>query len=446
MKKIKIGFDKHQDKDIFKIAYEPHEAPGLQLFNSDDIIRGNPSSNIVIGFVYNWKEDKPPAEVMEFFKRISNYAYITGLWKTTNGARYVFSNILANPNVNKMVLLVFGAKDNGHMLVDACVNFWKNGVDENLLIKGSKAPNPTFEQVSREGLERLRKQADLVVMRDVKDTKQVENLVKLLLQEPENAKAAPDGVEFYSLSQQQLYDDGARFDEPMHLDLSKSARRVEFIKKYSKLPLGQSVHADDLEEALEMVTAFVYEHGQMFRDQRGVITMESRSFTVTIIDALKKIPDNYSNDYIDKYVREFMEGVGEGLDEFAYTYHERIFKKWGNQVERAVALLKKSPDTRRCLISLWDPAKDLDSQSPPCLDYIWLVVRDGKLEMHVVYRSHHISTVTRDGKLLPGEGALVPNLYALGTLQEDISKKIGVPRGSLVLNDFSAHLYVSEVK
>jgi thymidylate synthase len=141
-----------------------------------------------------------------------------------------------------------------------------------------------------------------------------------------------------------------------------------------------------------------------------------------------------------------MEGIGEKLDDFAYTYHERIFKKWGNQPEKIVGILKNHPNTRRAMISLWDPAIDIGNSSPPCLDFIWAVIRNNKLEFHVVYRSHHLATVTESGKLMSGEGAFVPNLYALATLQKYIADRLGIARGPLALTDFSGHLYVSRVK
>jgi thymidylate synthase len=160
---------------------------------------------------------------------------------------------------------------------------------------------------------------------------------------------------------------------------------------------------------------------------------------------LEKIPQGFSKEYIEKYVTEFMEGKGEKLDEFAYTYHERIFKKWGNQPEKITEALKNNPNTRRALINLWDTESDIGSSSPPCLDFIWFVIRNDELEMHVVYRSHHLATVTKNGKLMEGEGAFVPNLYALATLQDKISKELKIKRGPLILTDFSGHLYVSEI-
>ena len=366
MKTIKIGYDPHISKDIKKLVFE--KAPDKTIFSSQDVLFGNHNSNIAICFVYNWKSDKPPKEIHDLFVKLSNYAVVTGYWRTTNGGKYAFANILSNPNINKLVVLVFGSRDNGHLLVDALVNLWKNGVDKDGIIAGCRAPNPKFEGISNRALARLTAQADLVVLRGITDLSLPEQVVKAQIQEPENAvpAAAFKGLEFYSnlklcsdpafcsphSSAGLMYDGGCRFEEPMIIDFSSATEEVTFNK--GKNVLSQSIEVDDLEQAAEQVAAFIFQHGDMNRDQRGIITAEYRSFSLTVKDSLSKIPSCFSKEYITKYVKEFMEGVGEGLDDFAYTYHERIFKRWGNQAERAVRLLKQNPNTRRVLISLWD--------------------------------------------------------------------------------------------
>lgn len=447
MEKVKIGYDGFLGKSVFKLKYSSEEIPKLQLFNKSDVIAGNPGSNIALCFVYTWKDDTPPKEIMEKFVKNSNYTALSGFWRTTNGGRYAFANILANPNINKMLVVVFGAEDNGHLLVDSLVNLWKYGVDKEGIIINSKAPNPKFEQVPFEALERLRKQLDLVVLRNVKDSSVIDNALKALIQEPGNAFDVIDGAEFVSnvVKNNKLYDDGARFDKPYLLNLSENSKKPEFEEKNLNKLVGQSIQADNLDDGIRQAASFVFKNGTKLSDQRGIMTFESRSFTITVLDPLEKIPAGFSKEYIEKYVNEFMEGKGEGLDEFAYTYHERIFKRWGDQPKKITEALKKNPNTRRALINLWDPLTDIESSSPPCLDFIWLVVRNDKLELHVVYRSHHLATVTKDGKLMEGEGAFVPNLYALATLQDKISKELKIKRGPLVLTDFSGHLYVSEI-
>lgn len=451
MKTITIDYDNHLCKDVKKVEFAKDEFPKMQLFNSEDVIIGNPSSSVAICFVYTWKEDYAPKKIKEFFQKISNYASITGFWRTTNGGRYAFSNILANPNINKIILLVFDSKDNGHLLVDSMKCLWEKGVDENGVIIDTKAPNPKFEQVPIEALFHAKKQADLLILRKLSenDFKKIEEVVKACIQEPKNAKQKSDfeNLEFYSDYRIDglIYDDGARFDKPFIIDLSSSAKRVSYEEKSYAAMLGQSIQAKNLSDAATQVASYIFKNGSSFYDERGILNLESRSFTLTVMDPLEIIPNHFDKKYIKRYVDEFMNGKGVDLEEFAYTYHNRIFKKWGNQVEKAIEILKRSPNTRRCLISLWDQTIDLNNPNAPCLDFIWFVIRGEKLELHATYRSHHLATITEDGKLMSGEGALVPNLYALGTLQKYVADSIKKERGPLVLNDFSGHLYVSNV-
>lgn len=451
MKIVTIGYDNLLKKDLKKINFESEDFPKIQLFNTSDVITGNPNSNIAIAFIYNWKTDVAPENIRNLFQKISNYAALTGYWRTTNGARYAFANMLANPNINKLLLLIFEKEDNGHLLADALRNFWKNGVNENNIIINSKAPNPKFEQVPKQALERIRQQADLLILKNIKDNQdEIERLLRGLIQEPENAIDLKEfqNLEFYSnvIKNNMLYDDGIRFEQPLTIDLSTTAQNVKFEQKNLVASIGQSIQVNNLKDALENMTAFILKNGSTILDQRNIITIECRSITTTILNPLEKLPENFSKEYLDKYLDEFLNGKGEKLDEFVYTYHERIFKKWGNQPEKIVALMKKNPNTRRALITLWDPSEDSGNESPPCLDFIWVVVRDNALEFHVVYRSHHIATVTEDGKLLPGEGALVPNIYAIAALQQNMAKALNMKTGPLVLTDFSGHLYVSRIK
>jgi len=454
MEIITIDKDDLQKKKVKKLIFGRDELPKTQLFNSEDVISGNPGSNIAIGFIYTWKEDSPPPEILSLFQRLSNYAALTGLWRTTNGGRYVFSNILANPNINKLVLLVFGAIDNGHLLVHTAENLWKYGCDSDGIVKNCKAANPKFEQVTQEGLERIRKQADLITVRKIKhDFDRIEKLIRALIQEPKNAIPTSEfndlTLKFISnipelAKAEVLYDDGARFESPLHIDLTSSARKVEFVEQLLIPSIGGSIHAKNLEEGLKQVASFVYTNGSASVDMRKLKMIECRSLSITILDPLEKIPEDFSKAYIDQYVEEFMRGVNTE-SEFTYNYHERIFRRWGDQVSKAICLLKDNPNTRRAVISLWDQSLDIDSTTPPCLDMIWLCVRDRKLELHATYRSHHLATVTQAGKLMKGEGAFVPNAYALGVLQKHVADILDRDCGPLVINDGSGHIHITEV-
>jgi thymidylate synthase/tetrahydromethanopterin S-methyltransferase subunit A len=449
-----IGSDPFLNRPIKKLIFD--SPPKLQLFNESDVIIGHPSSNLAIAVIYTWKTDSPPETFRKIVEKLSNYAYLTGYWRTTNGARYVFSNILADPNVNKLFVLIFDASDNGHLLANALSNFWQNGTDENNIIINSKAQNPKFEQLSSQALSRIREQCDLIIVPNIteKDFPELDFLIKKSIDEPDNGANLDNSKSLKPIFISQviknhiIYDDGARFPEPFDVDLTQTAKKVTYTKKTIDSTIGQSIQAEDLDDALDQIAAFVFEHGSSFEDERKIINIECRSLSITIRDPLRKIPEGFSEGYIKDYVSEFMAGPKPDA-RLDYNYHDRIFKRWGNQVERVILLLsdsEKSLSTRRAAISLWDPATDLENPTAPCLTLIWTVIRENRLEFHVLFRSHHLATVTTEGKLMPGEGAFVPNIYAIATLQDHISKRLNMTRGPLVLTDFSGHLYMSKVK
>ena len=234
MKTKIIGKDHFLKKDIKKIIFDNKKMPESQVFNNSDVIFGNPNSNIAICFIYTWSSEYAPEDIRRLADKISNYSAVTGFWRTTNGARYVFSNILSNPNINKVLLLVFDREDNGHLLVDSLTKLWTKGVDENGIINECNAPNPKFEQIPIDGLNRLKKQADLLILKNLTKSNfdKIESVIKAGFQEPKNAKDVNnfEGLEFYSniIKNDKIYDNGARFDTPFFIDLSNSTKKVNF--------------------------------------------------------------------------------------------------------------------------------------------------------------------------------------------------------------------------
>lgn len=58
-----------------------------------------------------------------------------------------------------------------------------------------------------------------------------------------------------------------------------------------------------------------------------------------------------------------------------------------NQLEAVIDSLKSNPDSRRHIITLWNPAQQSQMALPPCYLYFQFFVDNGKLNMFVVQRS-----------------------------------------------------------
>lgn len=118
---------------------------------------------------------------------------------------------------------------------------------------------------------------------------------------------------------------------------------------------------------------------------------------------------------------------------FHGAYGHRLRRNWGrDQIAEAVRLLRDTPDTRRAVLSLWDPAMDLGSNSldVPCNTTIYCKVRDGRLFMTVGNRSNDIVW-----------GLYGANVVQWSVLQEYLALKIGVQPGPLTTLSDSFHAY-----
>ncbi len=138
-----------------------------------------------------------------------------------------------------------------------------------------------------------------------------------------------------------------------------------------------------------------------------------------------------------RYVHDLLEG---SESEFVYTYHDRLFDyptceggdgdgRGYDQIAYIVDKLKTEPASRRAMGITWYPGKDMASANPPCLQRMQCFVRDGKLNMHVEFRSNDMLS------------ALGANMYALAHLQKAVADAVGVAVGWYSHTSVSAHIY-----
>ena len=114
------------------------------------------------------------------------------------------------------------------------------------------------------------------------------------------------------------------------------------------------------------------------------------------------------------------------------TFHAPYGYRIGDQLERVIDLLKRSPDTRRAVLQIWDHGKDLakDGKDLPCNDMVFLKIRDGRLHMSVLCRSNDMLW-----------GAYGANVVQFSFLQEYIARSVGVELGAYHQYSDSFHVY-----
>lgn len=128
--------------------------------------------------------------------------------------------------------------------------------------------------------------------------------------------------------------------------------------------------------------------------------------------------------------------------DFVYTYHDRLFHYTCgaedipndyrfdvSQIDNIISKLTNDPTSRRAQAITWYPEDDMESNNPPCLQRIQFLVRDGKLNMDVNFRSNDCLS------------AMGQNMYALVFLQDYVATALGIEMGIYSHYITSAHFY-----
>jgi len=119
---------------------------------------------------------------------------------------------------------------------------------------------------------------------------------------------------------------------------------------------------------------------------------------------------------------------------YEYSYGPRIFNFQGktDQVnDYIIPLLKNDPNSRRAVISLFNPNTDSDvmNKNVPSLMFIHYKIIDGKLNCTCFIRSNDFFI------------GWVGNVYQIFLLQKTIAEKLNIKTGALTTISSSAHIF-----
>ena len=138
---------------------------------------------------------------------------------------------------------------------------------------------------------------------------------------------------------------------------------------------------------------------------------------------------------MDDYIAQMLDDAPnqEGVK---YTYGQRLrswFKK--DQIQQAIDKLILEKDSSRVVMSLWDVKDYENSDSPPCLNHLWLRIVENELSLTATFRSNDMFS------------AWPANAMGLRALQQHILDKIlekidyPLKLGPLITVSQSAHIY-----
>lgn len=201
------------------------------------------------------------------------------------------------------------------------------------------------------------------------------------------------------------------------------------------------INSKTIAEAWERAVSTCWEEGLEFDTEYGEKAKEILGLLVTVKEPFSE-PRIHRGDIhvavmnsLQKYVDEVLKGTLDNAvkdGKIHYTYHERLFNypAYGlDQIDFIVKKLKKVQYSRRAQAITWDPRRDMWVDSPPCLQRVWCVIREGRLNMHATWRSRDIFR------------AMHMNMLAMTELQRMIAGKLNVEVGPYTDFSNSAHIY-----
>lgn len=119
-----------------------------------------------------------------------------------------------------------------------------------------------------------------------------------------------------------------------------------------------------------------------------------------------------------------------GENSFVYTYPQRIFNMEGmNQFDVVAKRLQNNSGSNRAVMCLYNVKLDNQEQHIPCLNFLQVLVRDGYLTLHCMFRSNDIFN------------AFPSNMLFLTYLGLKLSEELNVMFKGIDYHCTSAHYY-----
>lgn len=201
--------------------------------------------------------------------------------------------------------------------------------------------------------------------------------------------------------------------------------------------VGHTIRATTLNEAEQKIfIALSTSTPQVYEDSWGTKVGELRRLTVII--------ENPYTDYwregdwnlaqIEGYAAQMQDS---NLHGFAYTYGNRGFAwraPWQaeppiDQYKACLEELRSDPSSRRAVMTFGIPSVDLKSENRPCMRELQFLIRDGRVEGHVDFRSHDM---VRAWKL---------NMIGIAKIVARMAADLGLEPGLISVVSKSAHFY-----
>lgn len=385
-----------------QFIYTPHYKP-------KQLICGHGQTAIITG----WTVQQSVAKHLT----PKDYAVIGNLYSPTRGISPLIRNLLANPHVRFLVILQATKEDKNAGGCQCLLDFLQYGFTQgtsdtgkDIWIINSEISGYLDKEIYKNALEKLRQSLDYKAAKSIKEAV---NYVK----------------EFSNKNYQKPW------GEPLIFPLIETAPTVLPGPRYGHRIEGKTI-AETWVKILHRIktTGTIrptqYGQWQELIDLMAIITDEPLNFYFPVPNYLP-IKREFINDYIGQILDDAppREGV-------KYTYGQRL-RSWfqRDQIKQAINKLVSDIDSSRVVMSLWDVKDYENSDSPPCLNHIWVRIINNELSLTATFRSNDMFS------------AWPANAMGLRALQQHIIEEVNQKSnytcqlGPLIIISQSAHIY-----
>jgi len=165
------------------------------------------------------------------------------------------------------------------------------------------------------------------------------------------------------------------------------------------------------------------------KDKIALVEGRKANIFSTLAETLWVLGGRNDIEFISHYVPK-MDDFSDPTKVLYGGYGPRIQNWYGvNQFEEIYRILVSDPNSRRAIISLFDPARDFFSDDFPCSNWLHFTIRNGRLNLKVASRSMDIIW----GSTL--------NFFEWSVVQEIMAKWLNVEIGKLTYFISSLHIY-----
>lgn len=378
------------------------------LYKTNRLIVGNRESNT--GIVTLWSKSSEIAKSIDK----KHYALMGNLYSAERGLDILIRNLLANPQITNLIITGIDFSKSGVVLRDFFEKGFERGrkdVTEQECWRVKSSYEGYIEKdISEQALQDLRKSMHVVHTNDI--TK----------------------FDFSSLP--------SKAARKQYIFMKKE----EATKRYEGEDIGYIIRGKTIAECwlkiLDTILKFGAVSGTHYDDQQKEI-VNLMSIISEEDPSNLYIPEFFPSDrqHVNEYIPRITRDLPGGTHKNEYTYGSRMRSWFGvDQIANAIEKLAREPISRAVVISLWDSQKDMTVGGSPCLNHIWFRIRDKKLNMTCVFRSHDMFEGYPENafglRVLQEEvrSALIEKLREKGDEQE-------INLGSLVILSQSAHIY-----